>query len=75
MNATNIKLLRIVRKLDPSKFFIRSQSIQFLSVFVIYQIIDNVTVIESFIFNQAWTAGRLRESNIMRIVGRLFITN
>ncbi|GFT04322.1 uncharacterized protein TNCV_1928791 [Trichonephila clavipes] len=42
---------------------------------IIYQINHNVTVIESFVFNQARTAGALRESYWMRIVGRLFITN
>ncbi|GFX16537.1 general transcription factor II-I repeat domain-containing protein 2A [Trichonephila clavipes] len=51
-------------KTESLHIFIRSERISgFLSVFIIYQIIDNVTVIESFVFNQAWAAGSLRESN------------
>ncbi|PRD27399.1 UNVERIFIED_CONTAM: hypothetical protein NCL1_35466 [Trichonephila clavipes] len=37
--------------------------------------IDNVTVFESVVFNQAGAAGALRGSNRMRSVGRLFIKN
>ncbi|GFV60290.1 hypothetical protein TNCV_3469261 [Trichonephila clavipes] len=37
--------------------------------------IDNVTVIESFVFNQARAVGTLRKSNGTCIVERLFVTN
>ncbi|GFU83605.1 hypothetical protein TNCV_1886401 [Trichonephila clavipes] len=51
------------RKAGSLHTFIRSQRIRFfLSVFIIYQIIDNVIVIESFVFNQVCAASALRES-------------
>ncbi|GFT08766.1 guanine nucleotide-releasing factor 2 [Trichonephila clavipes] len=49
-------LFQSVRKLYPCIYFIRCRRIQFLSIFIIYQIIDNVSVIESFVFNQARVA-------------------
>ncbi|GFW47191.1 hypothetical protein TNCV_56441 [Trichonephila clavipes] len=54
-------LFQFVRRLDPSIHLSALKESGFLSVFIIYQIID-VTVIESFVFNQARAAaGALRE--------------
>ncbi|GFV36034.1 uncharacterized protein TNCV_2867921 [Trichonephila clavipes] len=69
-------LFRFVGKLDRSKFYIRCQRIRFfISVFIIYQIIDNLTVIETYVFIQVRAASALRESNGTCVVERLFITN
>ncbi|GFV72825.1 hypothetical protein TNCV_3914401 [Trichonephila clavipes] len=68
-------LLQFVDKLDPSIFLSTLIESGFLSVFILYQIIDDVTVIECFVFNQMRAAGALRESIWMRIVGGWFITN
>ncbi|GFS83766.1 hypothetical protein TNCV_610991 [Trichonephila clavipes] len=59
----NKMLFQSVGKLVPGIFLSALKESGFLSVFIIYQIIDNVTVIESFVFNQTRAAGALRESN------------
>ncbi|GFU63493.1 hypothetical protein TNCV_5047321 [Trichonephila clavipes] len=53
-------LFHFVGKLHPCIFLPALKESEFLSVFIIYQIIDNITVIESFVFNQARAAGSLR---------------
>ncbi|GFW32064.1 hypothetical protein TNCV_2600901 [Trichonephila clavipes] len=58
-------LFRLFGKLDPCKYFICSQRVRFfLSVFIIDQIIDNITVIESFALNQVRAASALREKQL-----------
>ncbi|GFU49021.1 uncharacterized protein TNCV_2333151 [Trichonephila clavipes] len=65
-------LFQFVGKLDPCIFLSALKESGFLSVFIIYQIIDNVTVIESFVFNQARDARALRESNGTCIVETVY---
>ncbi|GFV82009.1 hypothetical protein TNCV_3152071 [Trichonephila clavipes] len=54
-------LFQFVGKLDPCIFLSALKESGFLSIFIFDQIIDNVTVIESFDFNQAGAAGALRK--------------
>ncbi|PRD24165.1 UNVERIFIED_CONTAM: hypothetical protein NCL1_44532 [Trichonephila clavipes] len=50
-------LFQFVGKLDPCIFLSALRESSFLSVFITYQIIDNVIVIESFVFNQSQADG------------------